>query len=107
MSRAITGCQASIAAVGSVNVRSTASCRPKLCAELERDGSLDEALANAADLTTDALARAWPASSRARACWSPGRARSTRCGFKTGTGFPGAKLSEILPLRSRRSLRSG
>jgi len=27
--------------------------------------------------------------------------------LETGTGFAGAKLSEILPLRSRCSLRSG
>src|SRR2546425_1037668 len=30
--------------------------RPKLCAELEREGALDEAVATAADLTRDALA---------------------------------------------------
>ena len=31
--------------------------RPKLCAELEREGTLDDAVANAADLTADALTR--------------------------------------------------
>jgi len=31
--------------------------RPKLSAELERDGALDEAVATAADLTADVLAR--------------------------------------------------
>ena len=41
--------------------------------------------------------------------WEPvaERGRKWMLRLKTGTGFAGAKLSEILPLRSRRSLRSG